>query len=77
MKQPTQSGILEQRMMLVKINSCEGFTVSLISFIMMQKDSNNYNYDIFSAKTYFSLVRVQQSKKKKLTLTLFCFHQKK
>ena len=28
-KKPTQSGSLEQRMTLVKINSCKGFIVSL------------------------------------------------
>ena len=42
----------------------------------MQRDYNGYNYHTFSAKIYFSLVRVLKSKKKKLALaSVYCLGQ--
>ena len=35
----------------------------------MQRDYNGYSYHTFSAKIYFSLVRVLKNKKKRLALT--------
>ena len=37
----------------------------------MKRDYNSYNYDTFSAKIYFSLIRALINKKKKLALILF------
>ena len=37
----------------------------------MQRDYNGYNYDTFSAKIYFSFIRVLKNKIKKLPQTLF------
>ena len=43
----------------------------------MKKDYNGYNYHSFSAKIYFSLIRVLKRQQKKVTLTSFyCLRQK-
>ena len=50
--------------------------MSLISFFIMERYHNGYNYDIFLVRIYFSLITVLKSKKKKLTLTFhYCLGQ--
>ena len=42
----------------------------------MQRNFNGYNYHSFSAKIYFSLMRVLKSQKKKLVLiSFYCLDQ--